>query len=219
MVTFFTADDYREYLALMATWCERYEVGIWCYCLMPNHVHLIATPPAEESLALAIGEAHRRYTRHINFQRNWRGHLWQGRFSSFPMDEQYLLAAARYIELNPVRAGLVERAEDYPWSSCPVHLGKREDPLVKNKPLLDILPSAEWQALLNANPKKSNHDTFRKHERTGRPLGSEKFIEHLEMLTNRPLKKRKPGPRPKRSQLQDVPEGQGSADRYLRKNA
>ena len=88
--TFFNDEDYQSYLELMAQWCEKYKVEIWSYCLMPNHVHLIAVPETKDGLKLAIGEAHRRYTRRINFREGWRGHLWQGRFSSFMMDERYL---------------------------------------------------------------------------------------------------------------------------------
>src|SRR6266550_2593947 len=115
--TFFSSEDYLLYMALMAESCRRYRVDIWAYCLMPNHVHLIAVPSTSDSLRRAIGEAHRRYTLEINGLREWRGYLWQGRFSSFVMDDRYTIAAARYIELNPVRAQLVLRAEDYPWSS------------------------------------------------------------------------------------------------------
>ena len=79
---------------------------------MPNHVHLIAVPQTSDALCLAIGEAHRRYTRHVNFRQGWRGHLWQGRFASFVMDEVHLLTAMRYVELNPVKAGLVETPGD-----------------------------------------------------------------------------------------------------------
>jgi len=89
--TFFCDDDYRLYMQLLAEWCSICGVAIWVYCLMPNHVHFIAVPQTEDSLRLAIGEAHRRYTRHINFRGHWRGHLWQGRFASYVMDEKYLL--------------------------------------------------------------------------------------------------------------------------------
>ena len=99
---------------MMAQWCPRCGVEVWAYCLMPNHVHLLAVPKSEEGLRGALGEAHRRYTRLMNFRESWRGHLWQGRFSSFVMDESYLLAAARYVKLNPVRARLVEKPELYP---------------------------------------------------------------------------------------------------------
>ena len=89
--TFFCDGDYDGYLELMSTWCREHDVEIWAYCLMPNHVHLIAVPEREEGLMLAIGEAHRRYTRMVNFREGWRGHLWQGRFASFIMDERHLL--------------------------------------------------------------------------------------------------------------------------------
>ena len=103
---------------------------------MPNHVHLILVPETKDGLNLAVGEAHRRYTRRINFREGWRGHLWQGRFSSFIMDERYLLACTKYVELNPVRAGLVKRPEDWPWSSARPHITGKDDILVNIKPLL-----------------------------------------------------------------------------------
>ena len=95
--TFFSDNDYRTYIDLMKEWCDTRGVEIWAYCLMPNHVHMIAIPETRESLKLAIGEAHRRYSRMINFREGWKGHLWQGRFASYVMDEKYLLACARAI--------------------------------------------------------------------------------------------------------------------------
>src|SRR5512137_3121050 len=92
---FFRDDDYRAYRALMAQWCQSCGVAVWAYCLMPNHSHLIVVPRSEDGLRRAIGEAHRRYTRLVNFRKKWKGHLWQGRFASFLMDEKYLLAATR----------------------------------------------------------------------------------------------------------------------------
>ena len=90
--TFFLDDDYRMYLNLMADWCKRHKVEVWAYCLMPNHVHLLAVPESEDGLRRAIGEAHRRYTRHVNFREGWKGHLWQGRGSTlFPMEESYFI--------------------------------------------------------------------------------------------------------------------------------
>ena len=93
------------YLEFMGEWCGVHQVAVWAYCLMPNHIHLIAVPQSADGLGRAIGEVHRRYTRMVNFREGWRGHLWQGRFASFVLDEPYLLTAARYVELNPVRAG------------------------------------------------------------------------------------------------------------------
>ena len=91
--TFFAEEDYRAYLHLMSEWCSKHGVDIWAYCLMPNHVHLIGVPQSIEGLARAIGEAHRRYTRRVNFREGWRGHLWQGRFASYVLDEAHLMAA------------------------------------------------------------------------------------------------------------------------------
>lgn len=193
METFFSDADYREYLHLMAEWCNRCKVEVWSYCLMPNHIHIIATPETEDGLRRAIGEAHRRYTRYINFQKKWKGHLWQGRFASFPMDEQYTLATARYIELNPVTAGMVKRAEEYAWSSAKAHLRGEDDILVKVNPLLDINPG--WSELLLSQSSEEESEILRRHERSGRPLGSEAFLDRLESLTSRILKKQKPGPK------------------------
>jgi putative transposase len=140
---------------------------------MPNHVYFIA----EDGLRRAIGEAHRRYTRQINFRENWRGHLWQGRFASYIMDEQYLLAAARYIELNPVRAKLTADPKKYPWSSAEAHI-KGDDALVVVKPLLQIV--ADWRKFLADRISDEEYIILRRHERSGRPLGNNKFISRLE---------------------------------------
>ena len=127
MQTFFCDEDYQAYLSLMAQWCRKFDVAVWCYCLMPNHIHLIAVPETEAGLRLAIGEAHRRYSVMVNRRQKWTGHLWQGRFSSFPMDETYLLAAAKYIEMNPVRAKLVPEPYAWKWSSAKPHADGTDD--------------------------------------------------------------------------------------------
>lgn len=192
--TFFCDDDYIAYLDLMAEWCGKHRVEIWAWCLMPNHVHLIAVPESEEGLARAIGEAHRRYTRMINFRENWRGHLWQERFASFPMDESYLLAAARYVEMNPVAAGLVSQPDEYPWSSARAHLAAQDDRLTKVEPLLSMV--GNWKEFL-ALSTATEMDTLRKHERSGRPLGKETFVDQMETLLARTLRPQKPGPKRK----------------------
>lgn len=192
--TFFCDDDYTAYLDLMAEWCGKHRVEIWAWCLMPNHVHLIAVPESEEGLARAIGEAHRRYTRMINFRENWRGHLWQERFASFPMDESYLLAAVRYVEMNPVAAGLVSQPDEYPWSSARAHLAVQDDRLTKVEPLLSMV--GNWKEFL-ALSTATEMDTLRKHERSGRPLGKETFVDQIETLLARTLRPQKPGPKRK----------------------
>jgi putative transposase len=189
--TFFRAGDYQAYLALMAEWCDRCGVTIWAYCLMPNHVHLIAVPKTEAGLRRAIGEAHRRYTRRVNSRRGWRGHLWQGRFASFVMDEGYLLACARYVERNPVRAGLCARAEEYRWSSAAAHVRRRDDGLVRVAPLLALEP--RWAKHLATDLDADTIRQLRRHEATGRPAGTDAFVRRLERKLGRVLHPRKPG--------------------------
>jgi putative transposase len=189
--TFFCDNDYRHYTQLMAEWCDQCGVAIWAYCLMPNHVHLIAVPESADGLRRAIGEAHRRYTRSINFREKWRGHLWQGRFASFVMDEHYLFAATRYIERNPVKANLVSVPEDYPWSSAKAHIEAREDDLVKVKRLLEMVD--DWQQFLSADVSDKERALLQQHERTGRPLGGERFIARLESTLFRILAPHKGG--------------------------
>jgi len=195
---FFRDEDYAEYLALLRQWCPAYGVTIWGYCLMPNHVHLIAVPASPAALRGAIGEVHRRYSRRINFRKNWRGHLWQGRFASYPMDEPYLLLAARYIELNPVRAKMVLRAEDYPWSSAAAHVHNRPDPLLGPCPIFQE-GVADWRRFLAEAVDEPTRCLLQRHERTGRPLGDEAFLSRIERRLHRTLRKLKPGPKPRQS--------------------
>jgi len=192
--TFFKEDDYHLYITLMKEWSDRFGVAIWAYCLMPNHIHLIAVPESEEGLRHAIGETHRRYTRHINFREGWRGHLWQGRFASFVMDFYHLLTAVRYVELNPVRAGLVDQPEQWPWSSAAAHIAGRDDALVRVAPMLDIVRE-DWRSYLSIPPDEKQMELLRSHERTGRPLGSDGFVLHLEAMLDRVLRPQKPGPK------------------------
>jgi REP element-mobilizing transposase RayT len=126
---FFGAEDYCLYRRLIATAARRANAEIWAYCLMPNHVHLIVTPSDQDGLRATFAEAHRRYTGAINARFHWTGRLFQSRFGAVVMDEPHLLAAARYIALNPVAAGLVSRAEAGPWSSARAHLTGEDDEL------------------------------------------------------------------------------------------
>ncbi len=178
----------------MAQWCHKYQVEVWAWCLMPNHVHLIAVPRSKEGLARAIGKAHRRYTRRINFREKWRGRLWQERFASFPMDEHYLLATARYIEMNPVAAKIVEDPEDYRWSSVHAHLVGEDDELTKVSSLLELVP--DWRNFLKLAPL-DEVDLLHLHERTGHLLGKGDFIDKLVLELGRMLRPQKTGPKKK----------------------
>ncbi len=193
METFFRDTDYEAYLALLAEWCGRAGTEVWAYCLMPNHVHLILVPSNEDSLRAALGETHRRYTRMINFREDWRGHLWQERFHSFPMDENYLLACARYVELNPVRAGLVRRPEQWRWSSAGAHLDGKADGVTALAPLLERV--SDWRAFLAGGMDEETLAAIRGNMRTGRPLGAESWLKKMEKSLGRILRKAKPGPK------------------------
>lgn len=192
--TFFQEKDYQEYKKLLFESCLKFGLEIWSYCLMTNHVHLIAIPSSEASLYLTLGETHQKYTRYINFREGWRGHLWQGRFSSFPMDEAHTLVAARYIELNPVKAYMVKKPEEYPWSSARAHLLGHYDFLVSTSPLSSYVKN--WKDFLEEASFSEDGKSLQKHERTGRPLGGINFITELERKTGRTLLPKKAGRKP-----------------------
>ncbi|MBI3711088.1 MAG: transposase [Proteobacteria bacterium] len=194
---FFGDDDYAAYRLLLAEGCREAGVAVWAYCLMPNHVHLILTPSDADGLRQALGETHRRYTRLVNGREGWRGYLWQGRFASCPMDGAYLLACARYVELNPVRAKLARRARDWRWSSWRAHLAGADDGLVRVRPLLALAP--DWAGFLAEGLGSADREAIRAGERTGRPLGAARFVARLEKRLGRPLARQKPGPKSRRA--------------------
>ncbi len=194
--TFFEEADYRAYIELLAASCAKAGTEVWAYCLMPNHVHLVLVPSHEDGLRAALGEAHRRYTRRINERNDWHGHLWQERFHSFPLDEPHLASVVRYVELNPVRAGLAARAEDWDWSSARAHLTGRDDALARAGPLLERFP--EWRAYMDGDTPEATLKTLDQHGRTGRPLGSEPFVGRLEAMLGRRLGSGRPG-RPRKA--------------------
>jgi putative transposase len=194
---FFEPGDQEVYLDLLAEQAQRARVGVWAYCLMPNHVHLVAVPEDAAGLGRAIGEAHRRYTNFINARGRWTGHLFQSRFASVAMDEAHLIAAVRYVCLNPVRARLAARAEDWAWSSARAQLEGRDDALVAVKPMLDRLGPAGLAALLQSSAgDEAAFASLRGAETTGRPLGNADFIAGLERLLGRPVARRAPGRKP-----------------------
>lgn len=183
--TFLEASDYGLYRALLAEACRRHGVAIWAYCLMPNHVHLVAVPESAEGLGRALARAHRRYTTIINRRQGWRGYLWQGRFGSFPMDELHLRAAVGYILLNPVRAGLAPDAGAWPHSSWAAHATGEPDPLVDPAPLERALGPVDRLVELRLGGELL--ESFRRHTRSGRPMGSPTFLKKVELATGRRL--------------------------------
>ncbi|MBV8685887.1 MAG: transposase [Alphaproteobacteria bacterium] len=196
--TFFGDGDYRLYLALLRAWCGKSGTAVWSWCLMPNHVHLILVPSAQDGLRAAVAETHRRYAWLINRREGWQGHLWQDRFASFPMDDRHLVACARYVELNPVRAGLVPRAQDWPWSSARAHLGLGADGLTDAGALPGRI--GPWGDFLAAGQGEEERERIRAHVRSGRPLGDDAFVARLEAAAGRPLRPKPRGRAFKRGQ-------------------
>ena len=189
---FFEPGDQAVYRDLLAREAARRDIEVWAYCLMPNHVHLILTPAREEGLSLAVGETHRRYTNFINARSRWTGHLFQSRFSSVVMDEAHLITAARFVSLNPVRARLATRAEDWPWSSARAHLAGADDGLVKVAPLLERIDDIAL-FLSDTTADEIAFTALRAAELTGRPAGDANFIAALERRLGRALAPRRRG--------------------------
>lgn len=190
---FFSQSDKKFFYDLLMRECNKAGIYIWAYCMMDNHFHLIAVPKTEDALAKGIAETDRRYSLFINMRHDWKGHLWQDRFDSYPMGEDYLYSAVRYVERNPVRARIVKKAEDYYWSSARAHVFGEEDELLSENFLVSEIP--DWAEYLREETDESDKVLFRSHARTWRPLGNDEFIDKLEKITGRSLKKKKPGPK------------------------
>ena len=190
---FFEPSDRQMYLSLLRRYSGKHGLSIWAYCLMTNHVHVVAVPQAADSLARTLRDAHQAYAVYQNRRQDQNGHLWQGRFFSCVLDDLHQWAAVRYVEQNPVRAGLVERCEDYEWSSAAAHCGLRADPLLaRDFPPPGLIDDwAGWLAVMKADEAKA----LRRQTKTGRPCGPSTFVERLENLLGRALRPGKRGRR------------------------
>jgi putative transposase len=192
--TFFDDGDYALYRDLLADNCRAAGVEVWAWCLMPNHVHLILVPSDTDGLRRALARVHRSYAGTIQARRKRTGHFWQGRFGAAVMDEDHLAAALRYVSLNPVRARLVRRPQDWRWSSVRAHLRGRDDGVTALAPVRDRFP--RFADLLDSTPEDDLFGRLRTAESIGRPLGDDRFVARIEKLTGRPLKPAKRGPKP-----------------------
>ena len=193
----FESDQDREtYLRFLRTYCGKRELSIWAYCLMPNHIHLVAVPAKESSLSHGLRDTHTVYAMYFNSRTQMSGHVWQGRFFSCPLDESHLWAAVRYVEVNPVRAGMVESAETYPWSSAAAHCGLREDAVLSTSFPPDGVID-DWGAWLREplEDEAETHSSIRQQTHTGRPCGSSEFLDQVETLLRRKLRPKPPGPK------------------------
>jgi len=196
---FFSDEDREVYLEWLQIYCEKHDVDVLAYCLMTNHIHLVLVPNSKDGLQRVLKPLHMRYAQRINRARGWEGHLWQGRFFSSPLDDSYLLAAVRYIEQNPIRVGLANKAEDYRWSSAAAHCGLREDKVLCHKPEWKSAFSfiEDWSEWLKVEESTDKLEVLRKHVEKGLPCGADSFVQTLVQKIGRVLENRPQG-RPKK---------------------
>jgi len=185
---FFVDDDRRVYLSYLKDSATRYGLAISAFCLMSNHIHLIAIPETEDALAKAVGRTHLLYAQYVNQLHGRLGHLWQSRFYSCPLDAAHAHNAAAYVELNPVRAGMAAHPWDYPWSSAGAHCGDGDDPfgILALHDWRGCMPAKEWKATLKAIDGSDDAvERLRSYTRTGRPLGDDTFLSKVETFLGR----------------------------------
>jgi putative transposase len=178
--------DFQRYLAWLSEFASRYTIDIWAYCLMRNHVHFVCVPKSEGGLAQAFNTLHMRYAQYFHSRKGVVGHLWKGRFLSCMLDDRSVLEEVRYIENDPVRGGLVERAEDYPWSSAQSHISGDCGPvLAKDCDLEKQIQN--WRSYLVEEGDQAVLNKIRQNLKTGRPVGDTEFIHRLEGILGRRL--------------------------------
>jgi putative transposase len=200
--TFFCDDDYTRYRGWLADAAAEYGCAIHAYVLMTNHVHLLVTPASTDSLPRTMQSLGRRYVRHVNGAYRRTGTLWEGRYRAAPIaSEAHFLACCRYIELNPVRAGMVAHPREYPWSSWRAHALGAADSLVRDHPLYRALGRTaadrrkEYRALFRAALDQGFVEALRAATNGGWALGDARFKREIAKVTGRrvaPLPKGRP---------------------------
>ena len=181
--------DYRAYLGFLKAQCERERLKVLAYCLMTNHVHLVATPEKSESLAQAVGRTDFLYTQYVNRLHGRSGHLWQNRFHSCALDEEHFWLALRYIEQNPVRAGMVGQAWSYSWSSAAAHVGVAAgDEMVDWEEWRRLTTPGEWRKALEQSPRKEAVRALRSNTQRGWPMAGDSLLAKMEKILNRRLR-------------------------------
>jgi len=186
---FFVDDDNEKFLELLGEQSRKFGVAIAGFCLMTNHIHIIATPTQNDSLAKTMGRVNLLYSQYISYMHGRTGHLWQNRFYSCPLDADHFFTALSYVEQNPVRAKMVRYPWTYRWSSAAVHMGQEDEfGLINQKNWQQQSSGLDWEKILRSQLEKIDIDKLRIYCRTGRPLGTDKFISKLETVIGRRLR-------------------------------
>jgi putative transposase len=186
---FFVPDDRTVYLELLKEQSQRFDLDVLAYCLMTNHVHIIAIPRNDTALAKAVGRTHFLYTQYVNRMHGRSGHLWQNRFFSCPMDNQHLWKTMQYVETNPVRAKLVRKPWRYPYSSAGAHIDQADSTGVLDmKWWRGKCKQFDWKAILQKQQNKEQVNNIRRATSRGRPLAGDSFMSKLEKIAGRRLR-------------------------------
>jgi putative transposase len=187
--------DRLDYLKLLRECCSDYFMRIVAYCLMTNHVHYVAIPDRLNSVSLVFHRLNGAHSQRFNRKYGFIGHLWQERPFSSVLAPSHLINAVRYVEQNPVRARMVERAADYRWSSAVAHCTRSQDSwLDLETPPFEI---SDWRQWLNAGRDEASDRFIRDCTMTGRPCGDDAFVKQIEVTAGRDFTRKKPGPKPK----------------------
>lgn len=193
MTVFFDDEDRQTYLDILSLYAQKNSLQIWAYCLMDNHLHLLVVPENERSLAKGVGLTNQVYTQYLNRKLSQSGRVWQNRFFSCIVESnQYLWAVARYVECNPVKAGLISSAEEYQWSSAKAHSFGVNNPLLHEPAWLEAAEQEAYAAYVKTSDTETD-SAIRKATKTGRPFGTETFIDEMEFSLNRSLRPKRPG--------------------------
>jgi putative transposase len=189
--------DHHRYRELLGLYARQFDLRVAAYCLMTNHVHVVAVPGRKDSIAKTFKYCHGVYATEFNKKYRKTGHLWQARPYSCVLDQPHAWAALRYVERNPVRARMVERAEQYPWSSAPPHCGLVDDTLL-DSPWPEPHTVKDWSQWLGGETNVEQEQRIRERTFTGRPCGDDAFVREIEVMLGRSLRLGKPGPKAKR---------------------
>lgn len=201
---FFDDFDYSLYLDWFAEYSADAGLRVWAYCLMPNHVHVIAVPERPESMASVFARTHAGFARYFNLKRRSCGHVWQSRYFSCPLEPSHLWRAVAYVERNPVRAGMVEQADCYRWSSAAARLGSGGGEFLDLRPWQAEYTSSQWwNVLCSGVDEEAFGRRLQEASRRGRPLGQSWFTGELELRLGRAVQPM-PAGRPRKSGNQSL---------------